>query len=49
MDDMINYIVSISTNPIVNKNRIKKEKKANFNCKDNLIFHLQLLCQIFHH
>ena len=25
---MINYIVSISTNPIVNKNRIKKEKKA---------------------
>ena len=28
MDDMINYIVSISTNPIVNKNRIKKEKKA---------------------
>lgn len=28
MDDMINYIVSISTNPIINKNRIKKEKKA---------------------
>ena len=28
MDDMIDYIVSISTNPIINKNRIKKEKKA---------------------
>ena len=28
MYDMIDYIVSISTNPIVNKNRIKKEKKA---------------------
>lgn len=28
MEDMIDYIVSISTNPIINKNRIKKEKKA---------------------
>jgi predicted Zn-dependent peptidase len=28
LEEMINYIISISTAPIVNKNRIKKEKKA---------------------
>lgn len=38
LDEMISYIVSISTSPIVNKNRIKKEKKAVTN---ELLIHAQ--------